>query len=214
LNKPVGVTIDAAGSVYVADTNNSRIRKITDGIITTIAGSKFTGYSGDGGNATDAWLNFPRSIAVSSNGTVYIADTNNHVIRVLTPAFPTISANGVGNAASFVAPISPGALASVVGSGFGTSTFQADDGFAWPTAAKSVSVKVNGVAAPLYYVSPGQINFQVPWATPTTGTVNVAVLFNGGSSNIAAVPVATAAPGLFYFPASGAASCRIPPITR
>ena len=65
-------------------------------------------------------------------------------------------------------------------------------------------MKVNGVAAPLYYVSPGQINFQVPWATPTTGTVNVAVLVNGGSSNTVAVPVGTAAPGLFYLP-SGAA---------
>ncbi|MCX6632346.1 MAG: SMP-30/gluconolactonase/LRE family protein [Candidatus Solibacter sp.] len=201
LNKPVGVTIDAAGSVYIADTNNSRIRKITpDGIITTIAGSKFTGYNGDGGSATDAWLNFPRSIAVRSDGTVYIADTNNHVIRVLTPTFPTINSNGVTNAASFAARISPGALASIFGTGFGTATYQADDGFAWPTTANFVSVKVNGVAAPLYYVSPGQINFQVPWATPTTGTVNVAVLFNGGSSNIVAVPVATAAPGLFYLP--------------
>jgi adhesin/invasin len=64
---------------------------------------------------------------------------------------------------------------------------------------------VNGVAAPLYYVSPGQINFQVPWATPTAGTVNVAVLVNGGSSNTVAVPAGTAAPGLFYNPASGTA---------
>jgi uncharacterized protein (TIGR03437 family) len=205
LNKPSGIAIDAAGSVYVADTNNSRIRKITaDGTISTIAGKGGGAYSGDGGDATSAALNFPRSIAVSSNGTVYIADTNNHVIRVLTPSFPTISANGVTNAASFAARISPGALASVFGTGFGTGTFLADSGFAWPGSAIGIVVKVNGVAAPLYFVSPGQINFQVPWATPTTGTVNVAVLVNGGSSNIAAVPVATAAPGLFSL-ASGAA---------
>jgi uncharacterized protein (TIGR03437 family) len=213
LNKPVGVTVDAAGNVYVADTNNSRIRKITaDGIITTIAGKGGAGYSGDGGSATGAVLNFPRSVAVSSNGTVYIADTGNHVIRTLVPTFPTIGTNGVGNAATFLSPISPGALATIVGTGFGTATFQADDGSVWPTSTTNlVSVKVNGVAAPLYYVSPGQnnlppqINFQVPWATPTTGTVDVAVVVNGGSSNIAAVPVGTAAPGLFYDPASGAA---------
>ncbi len=204
LNKPTSVTMDAAGNFYVADTNNSRIRKITpDGfIITTIAGSKFTGYSGDGGDATSAALNFPRGVAVSPNGTVYIADTGNHAIRVLTPNFPAIG--GVGNAASGTARISPGALASIYGTGFGNSTFVADDGLAWPTAVNVVSVTVNGVAAPLYYVSPGQINFQVPWATPATGTVNVAVMVNGGSSNIAAVPVASAAPGLFVLP-NGAA---------
>jgi uncharacterized protein (TIGR03437 family) len=206
LNKPVGITGDAAGNIYLADTNNSRIRKITtDGIITTIAGKGGGAYSGDGGNATAAVLNFPTSIAVSPNGTVYIADTGNHVIRVLTPTFPAILSNGVGNAASYTPRISPGALATVFGTGFGTTTFQADDGFAWPTITTNlVSVRVNGVAAPLYYVSPGQINFQVPWSTPTMGTVNVAVVVSGGSSNIAAVPVGTAAPGLFVLP-SGAA---------
>ena len=176
LNKPVGITMDASGNIYVADANNSRIRKIlTDGTIATIAGRGGAGYSGDGGSATAAVMSFPRSVAVNSAGKVYIADTGNHVIRTLTPAFPAIGTNGVTNAASFAQRISPGALASIFGTGFGTTTFLADDGFNWPTSTtNSVSVKVNGVAAPLYYVSPGQINFQVPWATPTTGTVNIA----------------------------------------
>jgi uncharacterized protein (TIGR03437 family) len=204
LSKPVDVKIDAAGNVYVADANNSRIRKIfTDGTITTIAGIGGANYGGDGGPAASASLSFPRSIAVSTNGTVYIADTGNSVIRTLVPSFPTISSNGVTNAASFAPRISPGALASVFGTGFGTSTYLADDGRPWVTTANSISVKVNNVAAPLYYISPGQINFQVPWATPTSGTVNVAVLVNGGSTNTASVTVGTAAPGLFYDPTSG-----------
>jgi adhesin/invasin len=126
---------------------------------------------------------------------VYIADTGNHAIRVLNPTFPSIG--GVTNAASYATRISPGALASIFGTGFGTTTFQADDGFNWPTTANFVTVKVNGVLAPLYYVSPGQINFQVPWATPTSGTVNVGLQVNGGNSNTASVAVGTAAPGLF-----------------
>ena len=123
---------------------------------------------------------------------------------MLTPGFPTISSNGVVNAASYAARISPGALASIFGTGFGTGTFIADDGFNWPITAKNVSVKVNGVTAPLYYVSPGQINFQVPWATPTSGNVNVSVVYNGGSSNTASVAAGTAAPGLFMQPAGEA----------
>ena len=150
-------------------------------------------------------MSFPRSIAVSPNGTVYICDTGNSVIRSLVPTFPTISTNGVTNAASFATRISPGALASVFGTGFGASTYLADDGRPWVTTANSVTVKVNNVAAPLYFISPGQINFQVPWATPTGGTVNVSVLVSGGSSNTASVAVGTAAPGLFYNSTNGAA---------
>ncbi|MEO8597802.1 MAG: IPT/TIG domain-containing protein [Candidatus Solibacter sp.] len=198
LNKPVGVAGDAAGTIYVADTNNSRIRKITaDGIINTIAGRGAGPYSADEVSATAAYLSFPRTIAVTPDGKIYIADTGNHVIRVLTPSASTISVSGVGNAASGVARISPGALASVYGTGFGTATFVADEGFTWPVSAKGVSVKVNGVSAPIYYSSPGQVNFQVPWATPSSGSVSVSVVYNSVSSNTVAVPSATAAPGLF-----------------
>ena len=151
LNKPVGISSDAAGNIYIADANNSRIRKVTaDGTITTIAGRGGAAYNGDGGSATTASLSFPRSIVVRSNGTVYIADTGNHVIRTLTPAFPAISTNGVTNVFSYATRISPGAVASIFGAGFGTSTFVADPGMNWPTSAVRVGVKVNGVPAPLY----------------------------------------------------------------
>jgi uncharacterized protein (TIGR03437 family) len=198
LNNPTGVAADNSGSVYIADSNNSRIRKITpDGNIVTIAGRGGASYSGDGGPATSAGLAFPRGITVDASGKVYIADTQNSVIRVLTPSLPAITSGGVGNAASFAPHISPGALASVFGTGFGTATAQPSAPL--PKSTGGVSVTVNGTAAPIYYASPTQINFQVPWAT-TTGTASVVVSVNGGNSNSISVPVTAAAPGLFYLP--------------
>ena len=202
LNNPVGVAVDAAGNVFIADSNNSRIRKVTpDGNIVTIAGKGGASYSGDGGPATSAAFSFPRGVTVDSSGNVYVADTQNHVIRLLTPAFPTITAGGVGNAASFAPRLSPGALASVFGSGFGSVTAQPNAPL--PSSVSGVSVNVNGTPSPIYYLSPTQINFQVPWEA-ATGTANVTVSVNGGASNSVSVPVGAAAPGLFYLPGGAA----------
>ena len=86
LNLPGGVALDAAGNLYIADSNNHRIRKVAaDGTITTIAGNGLMGYSGDGGPATGAQFNTPMGVAVDSSGDVYVADTDNYAIRVLVP---------------------------------------------------------------------------------------------------------------------------------
>lgn len=202
LNNPNGVAVDAAGNVYIADTSNSRIRKVTpDGIISTIAGKGTFAYSGDGGPASSAALYFPRGVAVDAAGNVYVADTSNHALRLLTPAYPAINSGGVVNAASFTAQISAGALASVFGTGFGSTT--ASPGTPLPASVNGVSVTVNGKAAPILALTPAQINFQTPWST-AAGTAKIAVSVNGGASNIASVPVLTAAPGLFV-QANGAA---------
>ena len=202
LSNPTGLAGDASGSIYVGDSNNSRIRKITpDGNIVTIAGKGGSSYTGDGGPATSAGLSFPRGVAVDSSGNVFFADTQNSVIRQLTPTYPAITPGGVGNAASFAPRLSPGALASVFGSGFGSVTVQPDAPL--PTAVSGVSVNVNGTAAPIYYLSPAQINFQVPWSA-AVGTGNITVSVNGGASNSVSVPISAAAPGLFYLPGGAA----------
>ncbi len=195
LQNPVGVAVDAAGNVYIADSTNSRIRKVTpDGTITTIAGNGKFNYSGDGGPATSAGLYFPRGVAVDAQGNVYIADTSNQAIRLLQGAKPVISDGGVTNAASYAQRISPGALATLWGT-FGVSPGATTA--PWPSDFNGVAVSVNGQQAPIYYVSSGQINFQVPWST-AAGTATVTVNVNGGTSNGMSVPVVSAGPGLFF----------------
>lgn len=89
LNEPYGIAIDNSGSIYVADSGNHRVRKISnDENITTIAGTGVAGFSGDGGRAEKAQLNSPQAIFVNSKNEIYINDEHNHRIR-------KISQNGI-----------------------------------------------------------------------------------------------------------------------
>lgn len=75
LNSPHSVAVGIDGSLYIADANNNRIRRVgTDGIITTVAGTGEWGYSGDYGRAVDAELRYPSYVAVANDGTLYISD--------------------------------------------------------------------------------------------------------------------------------------------
>ena len=86
LSFPQGVALDSAGNLYIADSNNNRIRKVTPGgTISTYAGTGLQGFSGDGGPAIDAQLWFPVGVALDSAGNLYIADQENQRIRKVTP---------------------------------------------------------------------------------------------------------------------------------
>jgi sugar lactone lactonase YvrE len=82
LNSPAGVAVDGAGNIYIADAGNIVVRKVNlSGIITTVAGNNTTGFSGDGGAAVGAQLDFPAGVALDAGGNLYIADFYNSRIR-------------------------------------------------------------------------------------------------------------------------------------
>jgi uncharacterized protein (TIGR03437 family) len=113
LNNPAGVAVDAQGNLFVADTLNHRVRKISpSGAITTVAGTGVAGYSGDGGPATSAQLDSPMGVAVAGNGVLYIADTHNNRIRMVTGTGAMYTLAGNGNA-SFYGDGGPAGQASV-----------------------------------------------------------------------------------------------------
>ena len=104
LDEPSGLAVDPGGSLYIADAGNSRIRKVSRGIITTIAGNGTKGFSGDGGLAVNASLNLlnftpahPSGVAVDSGGNIYIADSgNNRVRKISNGIITTVAGNGTG----------------------------------------------------------------------------------------------------------------------
>jgi sugar lactone lactonase YvrE len=93
LSGPRGIFLDSSSNLYVADTNNHRIRKIDviTKVITTIVGNGQSGYTGDNGVGTNAKLNKPNSVFVDTSGNVFIADYNNYCIRKLTKATSIIA---------------------------------------------------------------------------------------------------------------------------
>jgi len=101
-----GIAADPAGNVYIADAGNNRIRKVSNGIITTVAGNGTAGYSGDNGPAISAALNGPASVAVDTAGNLYIADTYNYSIRKVSNGIITTIA-GTGTAGFSGAQIEP-----------------------------------------------------------------------------------------------------------
>ena len=97
LHRPQGVSTDASGNVYIADTLDHRIRIVSGGTISAFAGTGAQGFSGDGGTAAKALLNSPVGVSVDSSGNVLIADTGNQRIRTVSSGnISTVAGGGNG----------------------------------------------------------------------------------------------------------------------
>jgi sugar lactone lactonase YvrE len=97
LGYPQSVFVDSQNNVYIADTDNNVVRKVTGGIITTVAGNGHAGFTGDGGPATAAELYYPYAVAEDGAGNLYIADQYNHRVREVSAAtgvISTVAGNG------------------------------------------------------------------------------------------------------------------------
>ena len=208
LNYPKDVAVDASGNVFIADTYNFRIRLVKpDGTMWTIAGRSGPGYSGDGGLATSAHLSFPTGIALGPSGTIFISDTQNNVIRVLTPANttgpitlpPIISSIVSASACGDYSTAAPGAWVEVHGSNLAADTrpWAASDftGNNAPTMLDGTKVSIGGQNAVISYISSSQINAQVP-LTLAPGALNVTVTSPSGTSPAYGLNLNAAQPGL------------------
>lgn len=115
---PGAVAVDSNGNLYIADTLNNRIRKVsTDGTITTVAGSGAGSFQGDGGPATQAGLYLPSGVAVDSAGNLFIDDAGDYRIRMVTPdgTISTIAGNGAQHQPGDTTPYSGSATSIRLG---------------------------------------------------------------------------------------------------
>lgn len=199
LNRPAGVTVDAAGTVFFSDTDNHLIRMITkDGSIQTIAGTGNAGFSGDDGPGLAAQYRQPADLIAGPNGVLYVADSQNMRIRTLTPRVratgPTISEGGVVSLADQSNRLSPGSLFIVSGINFAAEEASAMEA-SWPLTLGGVTVTFGGKPAALSYVGPNQINGQIPWDAET-GLVDVVVTVNETAGRPSAVNLSAFSPSI------------------
>lgn len=208
LDVPEDVAFDSAGNLFIADAGNNRVRKVDNsGIISTLAGVGDNGFSGDGGPATEAMLNFPWGLTTDAAGSVYIADRVNSRVRVVSGSLtggPTLADKSTVNSASLAQTIAPGTIVSISGANFAGNSLSAPS-VPLPTVLGDTGVTFNGAAVPLFFVSNGEILAQAPFDLAVGVAVSIQVRRGNSLSTMRTASVAAVSPGIFTVdPASSA----------
>lgn len=186
---PRGITVNAAGEVFVADTGRQEIVRVdTAGEVTVIAGTGIPGFSGDGGPAESAQLNFPWDVAIGAGGLLYVADLENDRVRLLTPqttAPPPARISVLNGASLALGPIAPGMLLEIRGTGIPAAD-----------AAETI-ILVNSILVPILAMDDTHIQVQAPPTLVTPDEAQLVIVHQGSIAAMVSVATAAAAPALF-----------------
>ena len=203
LSYPYGIAIDAAGNVYIADSSNEKIRVVSNGVITTYAGTGVAAYSGDGGPPLSAGLTNPTGVALNPAGYLIVADNADARVRLVAPptpaAGPSIQSANSASAFGDFSSIAPGSWIEIYGSNLAIDAraWNASDfaGLIAPTSLDGTSVTIGGQNAFVSYISPVQLNVLAPSTLPA-GSLPIVVTTAAGSSTAYMITVNATAPGL------------------
>jgi uncharacterized protein (TIGR03437 family) len=188
---PQGLAFDPSGVLYVTDTGGERITRVDpDGTVTLAAGNGAQGFSGDGGLGLLATFDTPSALVADAAGNIYVSDTGNNRVRMLTPF--TASAGALSTAP-------PPQLVTLVNaaSGLGGAVAAGELVTLIGTGVDTYDIQINSVQVAPVATSVGQATVELPDDLDVSGTVEIQLLSNGVPQARVTAPVVQVAPGVY-----------------